>query len=69
MPPKTFDEPCPLLVETIRLIKEHGVDATAHKTKVPFGWLYSMTSGKVRSPSVNRVIHVYETLSQTKLPV
>ena len=62
-----FDQPCPLMKETIRLIREKGVEVTAFETRVPFGWLNKLVGGHFRNPSVNRVAHVYEKLSGTKL--
>jgi hypothetical protein len=69
MKEKTYDQPCLLMRATIRLVKETGVDETTIRTHVPTAWLQKLIAGKFRNPSVNRVVHVYEHLSKTKLKV
>lgn len=62
-----FDQPCPLMKETMRLVRVKGVDATAFETRVPFGWLQKFIGGQFRNPGVNRISYLYEKLSGNKL--
>ena len=64
---KDYDQPCKLMVETIRMIRERGIENTAFETLVPFGWLYKVCNGTFKNPSINRIVHIYETLSKTKV--
>jgi hypothetical protein len=63
------DQPCSLLLETLKLIRKLGVpsEQLARDLNVPMRWLYSVQSGEVSSPGVNRVQYMYEKLSGKKL--
>lgn len=69
--PKTktepFDQPSGLMCETIKLVNQVGVEDAFFRTKVPHGWLQKFVKGTFKNPSVNRVVHIYETLSGNKL--
>lgn len=64
---KHFDEPDTLMQQTIQLVKQTGVDQASFQTQVPAGWLQKFCSGTFKSPGVNRIQHIYEILSNTKL--
>ena len=63
------DQPCSLLTETLKLIRQLDAptEIIARDLNVPIRWLYSVQSGEVDSPGVNRVQYMYEKLSGKKL--
>lgn len=69
MAKKVFDQPCQLMVQAMRLVRETGADEASFQTRIPAGWLQKFMAGKFQNPSVNRVVHVYKTLTKTKLKV
>ena len=64
---KDYDQPGPLMIETIKLIKETGLEKVAFVTLVPFGWIQKLCSGTFKNPSVNRIEHIYQVLSGSKI--
>jgi hypothetical protein len=64
---KQYDQPNVLMLTTIELVKKHGIEKTAFDTLIPFGWLRKFSSGNFKNPSVNRVVFIYEHLTNTKI--
>lgn len=60
-----------LLAKTLVLLKASSEDPMKiHKaTDLPFYWLKDMKAGKTKNPSVNRIQHLYEYLSNQSLKV
>lgn len=70
-PKHKIDDCGTLLTATLRLVHSDGrnLPDMAVDTKVPFYWLRKFSSGNVKSPSVNRIQHLYEELSGKKLVI
>lgn len=64
---ETFDQPNKLMLKTMKLVQEAGIDDVFFKTKIPFGWLQKFSTGTFKNPSVNRVVYIYEKLTNTNL--
>lgn len=66
-----IDAPGTLMRATIQLLKEdeRTLPELAHQTGMPFYWLRLFASGKIPNPSVNRLQHLYEALTEVALPV
>lgn len=56
-----------LMQKTIELCRPHKAKDLEQLTGVPWHWLHQFKRGKINDPSVNRVQHIYETLTGTKL--
>lgn len=66
---KPCDKPNTLLAATIDMIrkdKRTRLDQALELT-VPYHWLSQLMAGNIKSPSVNRIQHIYEQLSGKKL--
>lgn len=65
----TCDAPGSLLERVKKLVKEEkrGLLAVSVKTGVPVFWLRKFAAGKIPNPSVNRIQHLFEKLSGSKL--
>ena len=64
---KQYDQPSSLMLEAIKLVKEIGVQEASFKTNLPFLWLQKLVIFHYKNPSVNRIEHIYTTLTGTKL--
>jgi hypothetical protein len=62
-----YDQPKSLMLRTIELLKERELLEVWDETRIPFYWLRKFASGAYQNPSVNRVQHLYEHLSQRPL--
>lgn len=67
MTKKNYDQPSSLMLEAIDLVKQIGVQEASFKTQLPFLWLQRFIKMGYKNPSVNRVQHIYETLTGTKI--
>jgi hypothetical protein len=64
---ENYDQPNRLMKKTIELVKKAGLDDVFFKTRIPLGWLQKFANGTFKNPSVNRVVFIYETLTNTKI--
>lgn len=55
MTANNFDSPGPLMVETIKRLKDKELLIIYSDTKIPYHWLTKFAAGKIKNPSVNRV--------------
>jgi len=56
-----------LYKRTLQLLEGRSLEVVVRETHLPFYWLQSILAGKVRNPSVNRIQHLYEYLSNSRL--
>jgi len=70
-PRKPHDRECALLRTTRELLKksEKTTLQIYMDTNLQPGWLDAVRKGTTKNPSVNRIQHLYEYLSQQKLSV
>lgn len=62
-----FDQPGPLMLRTMELLKEQDLLKVYSDTKISFYWLQKFVAGGFKNPSVNRVQFLYEHLSKQRL--
>jgi len=62
-----FDQPQSLMLATIKLAKERDLVTISFETNIPFYWLRKFITECYKNPSVNRVQHLYEHLTSSKL--
>lgn len=62
-----YDQPGPLMLKTIELIKAHTPLRVYSETGISFHWLKKFVNMEFKNPSVNRVEYLYEYLTNTKL--
>ena len=67
MTKKNYDQPNSLMLKAIDLVKQIGVQEASFKTQLPFLWLQKFIKLGYKNPSVNRVQHIVEVLTDTKL--
>lgn len=64
---ESFDQPCDLMTKTCELLKDRNLFDVYSDTKIPYFWLAKFNIGEFKNPSVNRVVYLYEYLTQSKI--
>lgn len=62
-----FDQPGPLMLKTIELLRKRDLLQVYADTKISFYWLQKFAAGGFKNPSVNRVQFLFEHLSRQRL--
>lgn len=62
-----YDQPGPLMLKTIELVKARTPIKVFAETGISFYWLKKFVGMEYKNPSVNRVEYLYEYLTNTKL--
>lgn len=62
-------KPHPLTERTRTLLQERAesLAALSRRSGVPYWWLHDLDRGRIAEPSANRILHLYEALTGTKV--
>lgn len=68
---KKFDKAGKLMLLVLGLLhkRESTLKEIGQRTGLPLPWLYLLTEGGIKNPSVNRIEYLYEHLTGNRLEV
>jgi hypothetical protein len=65
----SYDSPGTLQQKAQKLLEGRDLLEVFKETGLPFYWLRTFAGGGITNPSVNRIQHLVESLTKTKLKV